>query len=201
MPKKYPPLTYEFFVEDLNYIPKELDELMDAIDLALAGNGSLLADLILNGDVTDLIPKELLSELIRNTKKSKRPTITKMIELDLKHPSNTENEICLTGKSYSLLSKGAMETTQGRPKNKDNSNRNEKICHEYKELIKTNPKWKCLQILSSKHSLSELTLEDILKVQSRLERCGIVHLGNGKFIMKRGYLLGGQKTNMGDKSE
>jgi len=201
MPKKYPPLTYEFFVEDLNDIPKELDELMDAIDLALAGNGSQLAELIANGDVVDLMSKELLAELIRNTKKSKRPTITKMIELDLKHPSNTENEICLSGKSHSLLSEGAMEATQGRPTNKDNSKRNEQIYHEYKKLIKTNPKWQCLQTLSSKHSLSESTIEDILKLQSTLDAHGHAYLGNGRFIMKRGFLFGGHKTKMGDKSE
>lgn len=199
MPKKYPPLTFEFFVEDLYDIPKELDELMDAIDLALAGNGSQLAELIVNGDVVDLMSKELLAELIRNTKKSKRPTITKMIELDLKNPNNTENEIFLTGKSHSLVSKGAMETRQGRPQNEDNSKRNEQIYIEYKELINTNPKWQCLQALSSKHNLSESTIEDILKLQSTLDTYGHAYLGNGRFIMKRGFLFGGHKTKMGDK--
>jgi hypothetical protein len=193
MPKKHPALKYEFFVEDLDNIPKELDDLMDAIDLALAGNGSQLADLILNGDIVDLVPKELLAELIRNTKKSKRPTITKIIELDLKHPGNTENEICLTGKSQSILSKGAITTTQGRPKNEDNSKRNEQIYYEYKELIKTNPKWQSLKQLSSTYNLSESTIEDILKLESSLNAHGFVNLGNGKFIAKKWWIYGKQK--------
>lgn len=201
MPKKYPLLTYEFFVEDLYDIPKELDDLMEAIDLALAGNGSQLAELIVNSDVIDLMSKELLAELIRNTKKSKRATITKVIELDLKNPNNTENEICLSGKSQSILSKGAMETTKGRPKNEDNSKRNQQIYDEYKKLIKTSPKWQCLQAMSSKHCLSESTIEDILKLESTLDTHGHAYLGNGKFIAKRWWMSGRGKPERGEKSE
>lgn len=201
MPKKHAPLTCEFFAEDLSNIPQELDDLIDAVDLAFAGNGSQLADLILTTDIISTLPKELVAELIRNTKKSKRPIIKKITQLNLKHSDDTKNEPILTGRSISYIPLEARETITGRPPNKDTSKRDSKIYDEYKEQIKNTPKWQCLQTLSTKYNLSESTIEDILKLQSKIDTHGCVHLGNGKFVMKRGYLFGKEYPKMGDKSE
>lgn len=198
MPKKYPLLTYEFFVEDLEAIPQELDDLLDAIDLALSGKGDQLAEMILTTDVLDLMPKELIAELFRNTKKSLRPTKATLTELDLKNPQNTENEICLTGRSRHYLSHDATEKSRGRPSNKDLNDRNLEIFNEYKARIKNTAKWQCLHDLSTKHHLSESSIEDILKQQSTLDRAGWVTIGNGRGIAKRWFIHGREKPSMGD---
>ncbi len=139
--KKSPLLEYEFFVEDLETIPQELDDLLDAIDLALSGKGDHLAEMILTTDMLDLIPKELIAELFRNTKKSPRPTRVTLTELDLKNPKNTENEIYLTGRSRYFTSRDAQEKSKGRPSKIDNGERNQKIFNEYKTLITSLAKW------------------------------------------------------------
>lgn len=201
MPKKHPTLTYEFFVEDLDSIPQELDDLMDAIDLALLGKGEQLADMILTSDVLDLMPKELISEFFRNTKKSPRPTKATLTELDLKNPLNTEAEICLTGRSRSFISSKAREQSRGRPTEEDNCERNTEIFKEYKRLIKTLAKWQCLKELSIKYHLSESSIEDILKQESALDRHGYVPTGGGRGIARRWFLYGRNNPEMGEKSE
>lgn len=201
MPKKYSTLTYEFFVEDLESIPQELDDLMDAIDLALSGKGEHLADMILTSDLLDLMPKELIAELFRNAKKSPRPTKATLTELDLKNPLNTESEIYLTGRSRSFVSIKTQEQSRGRPREENNCERNTEIFKEYKSRIKTLAKWQCLKELSTKYHLSESSIEDIIKQESALDRYGYVSTGGGRGIARRWFIYGRNNPEMGEKSE
>lgn len=201
MPKKHPTLTYEFFVEDLDSIPQELEDLMDAIELALLGKGEQLANMVLVSDVLDLIPKELIAELFRNTKKSPRPTKVTLRELDLKHSQNTENEICLTGRSRSYISKDTKEKSRGRPIEEGNRKRNREIFSEYECMIIKQAKWQCLTELSSKYHLSESSIEDIIKQESALAKYGHVKLNNGHLLVEKWWWYGRAKPEKGDKSE
>lgn len=201
MPKKYPLLTYEFFVEDLEAIPQELEDLLDAIDLALSGKGDQLAEMILTTDVLDLIPKELIAELFRNTKKSLRPTKATLTELDLKNPQNTTNEIHLTGRRRSYVSKDATEKSRGRPKEESNRKRNKEIFSEYECLIRKQAKWQCLTELSNKYRLSESSIEDIIKQESALAKHGHFTLKNGRLLVEKWWWYGRPRPEKGNKSE
>lgn len=198
MPKKYPNLEYEFVVEDLDTIPQELDDLIDAIDLALSGKGEALAEMILTSNALNLMPKEVIAELFRNTKKSPRPNVYTITELKVK---NSESNVRVTRRLVSNNSLKSKKKSIGRPKNKDNTQRNEGIFNEYKTLIKTLPKWQSLQNLSAKYHLSEPSIEEILKEESALERHGMVVTRNGGFRAKKWFFYGREKQSMGDKSE